>query len=108
VADVNDVEPAVLQSLDESFFRVRYNRLTPKEKNYLRAMAELGPGPHRSGRIATVLGVRSNAVGPLRDALAKKGIIYSPQYGETAFTAPLFDAFMRRTMPKFEKRRLTE
>lgn len=98
-ADVDRAEPEVLARLDESFFRVRYDRLTPREKQYLRAMAELGPGPHRSGDIADVLEVKVASISPLRSGLIKKGMIYSPQHGDTAFTVPLFDAFMRRTMP---------
>ncbi len=97
--DVNRVEHIVLARLDESFFRVRYDRLTPREKTYLRAMAELGPGPHRSGDIASIMKVKVETLSPLRNGLIKKGMIYSPQHGDTAFTVPLFDAFMRRTIP---------
>jgi hypothetical protein len=99
VTDVERAEPSVLASLDESFFRVRYDRLTPREKHYLRAMAELGEGPHRSGDVATLLKVKVESLSPLRSGLIKKGMIYSPQHGDTAFTVPLFDAFMRRTIP---------
>jgi len=99
LTDVTRAEPEVLARLDESFFRVRYDRLTPREKRYLRAMAELGPGPHRSGDIATILDVKVETLSPLRSGLIKKGMIYSPQHGDTAFTVPLFDAFMRRTVP---------
>lgn len=88
--------------LDESFFRVRFDRLTPTEKRYLRAMAELGVGPHRSGSIADILGLKVNQVGPVRSSLIKKGMIYSPKHGDTAFTVPLFDQFMRRVIPKLE------
>lgn len=97
--DVNAVDGRVLKALDESFFRVRYDRLTPREKKYLRAMAELGEGPHRSGDVASVLGTKVESLSPLRSGLIAKGMIYSPQHGDTAFTVPLFDAFMRRTMP---------
>ncbi|MBX2972759.1 MAG: hypothetical protein KF797_06625, partial [Flavobacteriales bacterium] len=91
---------------DENFFRVRYDRLTHTEKNYLRAMAELGGGPHRSSDIAALLGMKVTAAGPVRDKLIKKGMIYSPAHGETAFTVPLFDAFMRRAIPAFGPKRL--
>lgn len=97
--DVHAVRPLVLAALDRDFFRVRLDRLTPKEREYLRAMAELGPGPHRSGDIAAVLGVRVESVGPRRSALIRKGMIYSPAHGDTAFTVPLFDEFLRRVMP---------
>lgn len=90
---------AVIDHLDRNFFLVRFDRLTPKEKNYLRAMAELGGGPHRSGDIAHQLGVRVEQVGPRRNALIKKGMIYSPAHGATAFTVPLFDDFLRRSLP---------
>lgn len=91
-------------SLDDSFFRVRFDRLTPREKDYLRAMAELGPGPHRSGDIAQTLGVLVESSAPLRSGLIRKGMIYSPQHGDTAFTVPLFDQFMKRVMPDLPKK----
>lgn len=97
--DVQAVRPLVLAALDRDFFRVRFDRLTPKEREYLRAMAELGPGPHRSGDIAAELGVRVESVGPRRSGLIRKGMIYSPAHGDTAFTVPLFDEFLRRVMP---------
>lgn len=97
--DVHAVRPLVLAALDRDFFRVRLDRLTPKEREYLRAMADLGPGPHRSGDIATALGVRVESVGPRRSVLIRKGMIYSPAHGDTAFTVPLFDDFLKRAMP---------
>ena len=99
VDDVHAVRPLVLGALDRDFFRVRLDRLTPKEREYLRAMAELGPGPHRSGDVAGKLGVRVESVGPRRGGLIRKGMIYSPAHGDTAFTVPLFDEFLRRTLP---------
>ena len=93
----------VSRRLDENFFRVRFDRLTPKEKKYLRAMAELGPGPYRTGDVADTLGVKINTLGPVRASLIKKGMVYSPSHGDMAFTVPLFDAFMRRAMPRFER-----
>ncbi|MCW5620819.1 MAG: ATP-binding protein [Burkholderiales bacterium] len=98
-ADVNRASDAAVAALDESFFRVRFDRLTPLEKRYLRAMAELGPGPHRSGDIADVLQRKVTALGPTRNQLISKGMIWSPSHGDTAFTVPLFDEFMRRIMP---------
>jgi hypothetical protein len=98
------LETAVLRNLDESFFRVRFDRLTPSEKRYLRAMAELGIGPHRSGDIGDVLGVKVQSVAPTRNSLIRKGMIYSPAHGDTAFTVPLFDDFLKRQMPKLESR----
>ncbi|WP_233203315.1 ATP-binding protein [Chitinimonas sp. BJB300] len=97
--DVVQATAETLAALDESFFRVRFDRLTPKEKEYLRAMAELGPGPHRSGDIAQTLGRKVSALAPVRQSLITKGMIWSQAHGETAFTVPLFDAFMKRIMP---------
>jgi hypothetical protein len=91
---------AALAELDNSFFRVRFDRLTPAEKKYMRAMAELGPGPHRSGDIAHLLQKKVTTVAPMRNTLISKGMIYSPSHGDTAFTVPLFDGFMKRIMPK--------
>jgi hypothetical protein len=85
--------------LDQSFFRVRFDRLTPREKDYLSALAELGTGNQRSGGVAERLGVKVQTIAPLRSSLIKKGMIYSPAHGDTAFTVPLFDHFMLRTMP---------
>lgn len=101
LADVDRATPNVISRLDESFFRVRFDRLTPREKQYLRAMAELGQGPHRSGDIADLLGVPSSKLGPCRSSLISKGMIYSPSHGDTAFTVPLFDQYMRRAMSFF-------
>lgn len=88
-----------LAALDESFFRVRFDRLTPAEKRYLRAMAELGPGPHRSGDVADQLGRKVTSLGPTRANLIAKGMVWSPSHGDTAFTVPLCDESMRRIMP---------
>ena len=97
--DVEQASTTTVAALDESFFRVRFDRLTPSEKRYLRAMAELGPGPHRSGDIANILGRPVTSLGPTRSKLISKGMIWSPSHGDTAFTVPLFDEFMRRIMP---------
>ncbi len=98
-ADAVRATEVALAELDASFFRVRFDRLTPAEKRYMRAMAELGPGPHRSGEIASVLGKDNSTVAPVRNRLISKGMVYSPAHGDTAFTVPLFDSFMRRIMP---------
>ena len=98
-ADVDSARALALAELDASFFRVRFDRLTPKEKRYLRAMAELGQGPHRSGDVATVLSMSVTVLAPTRNNLIRKGMLFSPSHGDTAFTVPLFDAFMKRVMP---------
>lgn len=98
-ADVAEASTQAIAALDESFFRVRFDRLTPTEKRYLRAMAKLGAGPHRSGDIAAVLNRDSTSLAPIRSNLIVKGMIWSPTHGDTAFTVPLFDEFMQRIMP---------
>lgn len=97
--DVAEASIQATAALDESFFRVRFDRLTPKEKKYLRAMSELGAGPHRSGEIAAGLGKSVNSFAPVRQSLIVKGMLWSPNHGDTAFTVPLFDDFMKRIMP---------
>lgn len=98
LADVELASAVVIQELDEGFFRVRFDRMTPAEREYLWAMAHLGPGPHRSGDIAEVLGRKVQSVAPLRANLIKKGMVWSPSHGDTGFTVPLFDGFMKRVM----------
>lgn len=98
--DVQHATAIAISALDDNFFRVRFDRCTPSERRYMRALAEFGAGPHRSGDIAAELGVKTQSVGPVRSSLIKKGMIYSPQHGDTAFTVPLFDAYMRRVMER--------
>jgi len=99
--DVLKASTLATAALDASFFRVRFDRLSPTEKRYLRAMAELGPGPHRSGDIAEKMKRRVTSLGPTRSTLINKGMVYSPSHGDTAFTVPLFDEFMKRIIPDF-------
>jgi AAA ATPase domain len=99
VADVEAASTSAIAALDESFFRVRFDRLTPSERIYLRAMSDLGAGPHRSGDIAERLRRPVSSLGPVRSSLIRKGMIWSPGHGDTAFTVPLFDEFMKRIMP---------
>lgn len=101
---VQEATRNVIKRLDENFFRVRFDRLTPREKQYLRAMAHLGPGAQRTSDIADTLGVKITTLGPVRANLIKKGMIYSPAHGDMAFTVPMFDEFMRRTIPEFNAR----
>ena len=88
-----------IRKLDQSFFRVRFDRLTPLERDYMRYLAELGEGPQRSSDVAKAMGRGGSSLGPTRDNLIKKGMIYAPEHGLIAFTVPLFDEFMRRVMP---------
>ena len=99
-SDVDAASPVAIGELDGTFFRVRFERTTPFERRYLRAMAELGPGPHRSGEIASALGRLVQRVAPTRSNLIRKGMIYSPAHGDTAFTVPLFDQYLKRTLPR--------
>ncbi len=100
---VRDAKNTVIPRLDENFFRVRYDRLTPSEKNFLRAIAELGPGAHRTGDIADILKVKVTSLGPVRAKLINKGMIFSPAHGDMDFTVPLFDDFMIRAIPVFKR-----
>lgn len=100
---VQDSTPDVIRRLDQNFFRVRFDRLTPSERNFLRAMAELEPISKLTSDIAAKLKFKIQQIGPVRAKLIKKGMIYSPAYGEVAFTVPLFGDFMKRVMPSFKK-----
>jgi len=99
--DVLCADKNAMDVLDQSFFKVRFDRCTPSEKKYMRALAELGSGPQRSGDIAGLLKLKSTtSVAPTRAKLIRKGMIYSPSHGDTAFTVPLFDQFLKRVMPR--------
>ncbi len=100
---VQDATPGVIAHLDANFFRVRFDRLTPLQQKYLRAMAELGPAPLQTGGIAAMLGVEAASVATVRQQLINKGMVWSQRHGETAFTVPLFSEFMKRQMPNLEK-----
>ena len=103
IEDARDAEATLIRHLDASFFRVRFDRCKPVQQKYLRAMAELGPGPHATGDIAAVLGCEPSQVSATRAQLISIGMIWSQRHGETAFTVPLFDEFMKRQMPSVEK-----
>jgi hypothetical protein len=100
---VHNATATVIPRLDKNFFRVRFDRLIPSEKRFLRAMAKFGAGTHRTGDIAEILEVKISSLGPVRSRLIKKGMIYSPAYGDMAFTVPLFDEFMIRAIPEFKR-----
>jgi hypothetical protein len=101
--DAKTATELAISELDANFFRVRFDRLTPGEKKYLRAMAEIGPGPHRSGDIAHLLKKEVQGVAPTRSNLISKGMIYSPDHGDNSFTVPLFDGYMKRVMPVIDE-----
>lgn len=85
-----------LRRLDEGFFKVRIERLTPKEKEYVIAMARLGTGPYRSSDVADALGEKLTTLGPRRAQIIAKGMIYSPAHGDITFTVPMFDEYLKR------------
>lgn len=99
--DVIRCSETAITRLDQNFFNSRYERLSEVQKQYLRAMAELGQGPYRSGDIAKILGKSTSQLGTTREGLIRNGMIFSPEYGKTAFTVPLFDEFMKRKQPDF-------
>lgn len=101
-ADVFTAHNNALATLDQSFFKVRFERCTPSEKAYMRALAELGSGAFRSGDVAVLLGLKTTSVAPTRGSLIRKGMIYSPAHGDTEFTVPMFDEYMKRAIPSFK------
>ncbi|MDI9329740.1 MAG: ATP-binding protein [Alphaproteobacteria bacterium] len=96
-ADARTASAEATRRLDEGFFKVRFDRLTPKEREYVIAMAALGPGPYRSSDVAEHLGLTHQSLGPRRSTIIRKGMIYSPSHGDIAFTVPLFDEYLRRS-----------
>ena len=101
-ADVDCATERAIIHLDDSFFRVRYDRCTPAERLYMRAMAECGDAAVRSGDVAAKLHKQSNQVAPVRNSLIRKGMVYSPAHGDAAFTVPMFAEYLKRRVPKFE------
>ena len=95
--DVVAAQEAVEAKLDGSFFRVRAERTTELELQYLRAMAELGPEPQLAKEVAGLMDRTSDQLGPTRARLIDKGLLYTPAHGFAAFTVPQFDRYMRRT-----------
>lgn len=97
-ADVEAAIPIATAELDTGFFRSRLDRTTDSERHYLQAMAGLGAGPYGSGEVAAALGKTTSQVGPVRDALIKRGLIYAPRWGRLAVTVPMFDEYVARTL----------
>ncbi len=105
-SDVEEALPAAQAALDRAIYEVRVQRATANERKYLRAMAELGDGPYRSGAVARKRGQSSTAVSQLRQRLMNKGLIYATEdYGYIDFSVPRFAEFMRRHMPYQAPRR---
>ncbi len=99
--DTQQAEKATLVRLDQGFFKVRFDRLTPKEREYVVAMARLGNGPYRSSDIADALGETPQSLGPRRAQIISKGMIYSPSHGDVAFTVPMFNDYLLRNLGTF-------
>ncbi|MGI9406353.1 MAG: ATP-binding protein, partial [Hyphomicrobiaceae bacterium] len=106
LADAKAATKRAIRILDEGTFNLRYERLTARQRQYARALAETGPEPARSGEVAALLGMTVNEAAPVRDELIKKGMMYSPERGLVAFTMPLFDDFLRRKMPGFKAKKV--
>nr|WP_277626235.1 ATP-binding protein [Arsenicicoccus piscis] len=90
-----------LRDLDSGFFRVRWERATPKERDYLQAMAIDGDGGSSSGEVAKRLGKKLTSLGPARASLIAKGLIYAPEHGRVAFTVPRMADFINRQARDF-------
>jgi hypothetical protein len=97
LATAHRARALVEAKLDESFFRARVARTTDLERQYIQAMARIGPGPHRTGDVAAAMRRRSEQLGPTRARLIDKGLLYTPGHGLTAFTVPQFDRYIKRT-----------
>ena len=101
--DVQQAEEVYLSKLDESFFRVRFDRCTERQMQYLRAMAELGSGKQKAQDVAAILGKQSPQVAPFRSELIAMGLLYTPDHGYADFTVPHFDQYMKRVMPELSE-----
>jgi hypothetical protein len=99
LSDVLAAEPEINRELDSQFFHVRFEKATDREREYMAAMATLGEGPYATAEVAERLEREQRTTSASRDALIKKGLIYSPEYGQVAFTVPKFAPFMRRRYP---------
>jgi len=95
--DVAVGSPEAERELAVGFFGSRFERATPAEREYLRAMADADDdeGSVASSDVATILGRKPQSLSPARDALIKKGLIYSGERGRIAFTVPHFGRFLR-------------
>lgn len=100
--DARRAEANTLKRLDDGFFKVRFDRLTLKEREYVIAMAKLGNGPYRSSDVADALGETMQSLGPRRAQIISKGMIYSPSHGDIAFTVPMFNEYLLRNLAAIE------
>lgn len=98
-SDVERVIPVFLDKLDKGFFKIRYDRCTKKEHDFLFAMVRCGSLPCTISNVAKILGKRVSSISPTRAQLISKGIIYSTGHGEIDFTVPQFDKYLKRINP---------
>ncbi|MFP3907565.1 MAG: AAA family ATPase [Acidimicrobiales bacterium] len=101
--DVERATPAARLALDASFFAARLARIPESEIAYVRALASLGGGPHRSGEVAAAMGRKTPEVAAFRDRLIREGLVFSPRYGWIEFAIPHIDAHVRRTLPPLDE-----
>jgi hypothetical protein len=96
-ADVAVAAPEAETELAVGFFGARYERATPAEREYLRAMADVadaGADAVSTAEVAKSLGRPPQSLSPARDGLLKKGLVYSGQRGRIAFTVPHFGRYL--------------
>ena len=97
--DVRRIVPDVQNRLDSNFFDVRFDRISNREKEFLRAMAEFPQDKAvPMSELVGTMGRPLSAISPIRASLIKKGVVYSPEYGGIAYTVPMFADYMKRTM----------
>ena len=102
LSDVERVVATFLSQLDESFFKVRYERCTKTEHDFLFAMVKCGELPCAISNVAKILRKKVSTISPLRAQLISKGIIHSTGHAEIDFTVPLFDEYLRRINPELK------
>ena len=93
---VNEMKSIFFKELDKSFFKVRFDKCTPKEKEFMFAMANCGELPCTVASVAHIQNKDLKSISPIRARLINKGLIYATRYGEIDFTVPKFDEFLKR------------
>ena len=93
---VNEMKIVFFKELDKSFFKVRFDKCTPKEKEFMFAMVNCGELPCTVANVAHILNKDLKSISPIRARLINKGLIYATRHGEIDFTVPKFDEFLKR------------
>ncbi|MBV9103424.1 MAG: hypothetical protein JO060_07515, partial [Candidatus Eremiobacteraeota bacterium] len=106
-ADVEASAPGVRKILEDSYYDNRFRRLTPRECEYVLAMASLGPGPHSVGEIAAALQGTSEGLSSVRNQLIKKDVVFVPAGGMLEFRMPLTERYVERHRDELERRART-